>query len=46
VADQETIVGTLNAVQAQARLHYETARRLDELCPSLFAELLHGRRHR
>lgn len=44
IADQELIVATLKAAQAQARLHRETARRLDDLCPSLFAELIHGAR--
>ncbi|MEV0591796.1 restriction endonuclease subunit S [Nonomuraea cavernae] len=44
LADQENIVAILQAVQAQARLHRETARRLDDLCPSLFAELIHGTR--
>lgn len=42
LVDQEAIAATLDAVQIQARLHRESARRLDELCPSLFAELLHG----
>ncbi|MET7464135.1 restriction endonuclease subunit S [Nonomuraea sp. NPDC005501] len=42
---QRTIITVLRAAQAQAKLHREAARRLDELCPSLFVELLAGTRH-
>ncbi|MEU1882948.1 restriction endonuclease subunit S [Streptosporangium sp. NPDC020072] len=38
---QQEIASTLQAIQEQAKLHRETAQRLDELCPSLFAELIH-----
>ncbi|MBF8184900.1 restriction endonuclease subunit S [Nonomuraea sp. K274] len=40
VEDQQTIIAILQAAQTQAKLHREAARRLEELCPSLFIELL------
>jgi len=42
---QQEIASALQEIQEQAKLHRETARRLDELCPSLFAELLYKGRH-